>query len=128
MYDKYKKLGEFFGVSFETVRKWPKQRLQRAQIELDAGAEPAIANLLAEIQRLAWVYNCANVRGASQPLSCSVMVPTASSCTVNFYLEHSFTPERHIFINLDAHNAVAQLKTAKLQLEQHIYGAEKNAR
>lgn len=123
-----KEVAKFHGLSLGGFKHWTPEQRRRARIEAEIGAEPGIAGLLAELQRLAWVYNCANVRGASQPLSCSVLVPTASSCTVNFYLEHSFTPERHIFINLDAHNAVAQLKNAKSLLEQHIYGAEKNAR
>lgn len=122
-----KQIADFYGISESATKKWPRQRKQRGAVELEAGADPVIASLLSELQRLAWVYNCANVRGTSQPLSCTVMTPTASSCTVNYYLEHSFTPERHVFIDLNAQDAVAQLKTAKAQLEQLVYG-EKNVR
>ena len=123
-----KQIADFYGISESATKKWPRQRKQRGAVELEAGADPVIAGLLAELQRLAWVYNCANVRGTNQPLSCTVLTPTAASCSVNYFLEHSFTPERRIFTNLNANDAVSRLKAAKLDLEQQIYGAEKNAR
>lgn len=121
-----KQVAEFHGLSLGGFKHWTPEQRRRARIEAEIDADKEMQLLLAELQRLAFVYNCANVRGVNQPLSCTVMTPTAGACSISFYNEWLFDPNKKIFINLDACDAVAQLKTAKLLLEQLIYGESKN--
>lgn len=117
-------VAKFHGISLGGFKHWTPEQRRRARIEAEIGADKEMQVLLAEIQRLSFVYNCANVRGVNQLLSCTVMAPTAGACSVSFYQQGFFDPYKKTFINLDACDAVAQLKTAKLQLEQLIYGAK----
>ena len=115
-------VAKFHNISLGGFKHWSAEQRLRARIEAEIDADKEIQLLLAELQRLAFVFNCANVQGINQPLSCTVMTPTASACSVCFYREGFFDPYKTIFIKLDACDAVAQLKTAKLQLEQMTYG------
>lgn len=119
-----KQVAEFHGLSLGGFKHWTPEQRRRARIEAEIDADKEMQLLLAELQRLAFVYNCANMQGINQPLSCTVMTPTAGACSVCFYREGFFDPCKNIFIELNARDAVAQLKTAKLQLEQMTYGAK----
>lgn len=117
-------VAKFHNISLGGFKHWSAEQRRRARIEAEVAADKEMQLLLAELQRLAFVYNCANVQGINQHFSCTVMTPTAGACSVSFYQQDMFDPFRKIFIDLYALDAVEQLKVAKLQLEQVTYGAK----
>ena len=46
---KIKEIAKAHGLSYHTVRRWPKERLQQEQKDLDAGVRPVIAKLIGEL-------------------------------------------------------------------------------
>jgi hypothetical protein len=46
---KVKEIAKAHGLSYHTVRRWPEERLQQEQKDLDAGVRPAIAKLIGEL-------------------------------------------------------------------------------
>ena len=52
---KHKEIADKYGLSRETVRRWPLSKHQQAIRQLKAGVNPKIAELVAEVQRLCYV-------------------------------------------------------------------------
>ncbi len=118
---KHKEIAEYFGLSHETVRRWPAEKRRKAIVIMQSGAEPEIIKLIGEISQLCYIFDCMHVVGTFTEQYATLEF---SNSWAHFRIWHA-AKERHIFgtkpIDLNASTAVAELQKVKQTLESFIY-------
>jgi len=114
-------LAEFYGISSQAVGRWSKERKQRKTIQALANAEQSIVDLIADINKLAYIYDCQWLHGVEQKRWCWI---NRSSVMLVCYLyqKEEMHPQAEWTANLHATDVVAQLKVIKTKLEGLVYG------
>lgn len=59
-------LAGFYGISSQAVGRWSKERKQRKTIQALANAEQSICDLIADISKLVFIFNCKWLHGEKQ--------------------------------------------------------------
>lgn len=116
-----KDLANFYDISTQAVGRWTKERKHSKRVQAQAGAEQQICDLLADINKLAYIYDCQWLHGVEQKRWCWI-----NRTSVTLFC--------HIFIgsvilsawsaNLHATDAVEQLQSIKTKLEELVYGVQ----
>jgi len=115
-----KELSEFYGITQHGVRKWSAKTRQDKTTQALAGAEPAICELLADINKLSYIFDCQNLQGVDQMKWCCVQrQPTALFCTIHGVYG---APELfHAEINMYSADAEAKLRVLKNYLTKLVF-------
>lgn len=107
-------LAEFYGVTDRAVRKWSPERKHRKRVQALSGAEQPIVDLIADISKLVFIFNCKWLHGAKQ---------VKAQC-IN--IDHNYIivegTEFWQSVNLHETDAVEQLQVMKTKLEGLVYG------
>jgi hypothetical protein len=117
---KVQDLADFHGVSLSAVHKWSEKTRQDKTTQALAGAEPAICELLADINKLAYIFDCQNLHGVEQERWCLVnRHPQTLFCTIFGAYGH---PEQfHTEINMYSVDAEAKLRVLKNYLTKLVF-------
>ena len=119
-----KQLADHYGISKAAVCKWSAAKRHRKTVEAYAGYDAATGSVVAELQRLAYLYNCQQYRGANAIGLCYVSVANVLVNVALFDLENpSMDPFRSYTAELD--NA-AQLADLLTTMEGLVYGASQS--
>lgn len=107
-------LAEFYGVTDRAVRKWSPERKHRKRVQALANAEQPICDLIADISKLVFIFNCKWVHGEKQ-VKCQ---------SVDFNHTHLSVTGTEFWqeTRLDAIDLVGQLQSIKTKLEGLVYG------
>lgn len=107
-------LAEFYGVTDRAVRKWSPERKHRKRVQALANAEQPIVDLIADISKLVFIFNCKWLHGEKQVKSL-IMDFDHNSLMVE-------GTEFWCHINMHATDVVEQLQVIKTKLEELVYG------
>lgn len=119
-----KQLADHYGISKAAVSRWSAAKRHRKTVEALAGYDPATGAVVAELQRLAYLYNCQQYRGARSIGLCYVSVANVLVNVALFDLENpSMEPFKSLIAELD--NA-AQLADLLTTMEGLVYGASQS--
>lgn len=109
-----KDLAEFYGVTRQSVEKWTPEKRKQKTVQAIANAEQSICDLIGDISKLVFIFNCKWLHGESQ----------VKSVIMDFDHE-SFMIEGTEFwqsVNMHATDVVEQLQVIKFKLEELVYG------
>lgn len=115
-------LAEFYKISTQAVGRWSKERKHRKTVQALAGAEQPICDLIADINKLAYIFDCANMRGIHQSRWCMVSrLPNRLTVIV-----FGGAGEKEFDVNIDmtAPDVAVRLILVKTKLEQLVYGVQ----
>lgn len=119
-----KQLADHYGISKAAVSRWSEQKRHRKTVEAYAGYDAATGAVVAELQRLAYLYNCQQWRGANTIGLCYVSVANVLVNVALFDLENpSMDPFQSYTAELDNAAQLAELLTT---MEGLVYGAQKS--
>lgn len=111
-----KDLAEFYGVTRQSVEKWTPEKRKQKTVQAIANAEQTICDLIADISKLVFIFNCKWLHGEKQ----------VKSAVIDFD-HNSFMIEGTEFwqsVNLHATDVVEQLQSIKTKLEGLVYGLQ----
>lgn len=107
-------LAEFYGVTDRAVRKWSPERKHRKLVQALSGAEQPIVDLIADISKLVFIFNCKWLHGEKQVK------------LINMEFDHCYLmldgTESWQHVRFDSINLVDQLQSIKTKLEELVYG------
>jgi len=114
-------LAEFYGVTDRAVRKWSPERKHRKRVQALANAEQPIVDLIGDIGKLAYIYDCQWLHGVEQKRWCWI---NRSSVMLLCYLfvEGNNFADIALQANLHATDVLGQLRAIKEKLEELVYG------
>lgn len=107
-------LAEFYGVTDRAVRKWSPERKHRKRIQALANAEQPICDLIADISKLVFIFNCKSTVGSGN-IKCQEVTVWHDRLMITgteFWQDAT----------LDSLDAVNQLQSIKTKLEELVYG------
>ena len=115
-----KQLADHYGISKAAVSRWSEAKRHRKAVEALAGYDAATGAVVAELQRLAYLYNCQQWRGERIVGMCYVSV---ANLLVNVALFDMTNPSMDPF---ESHSAELdnqeQLNQLLVKMEQLVYG------
>lgn len=114
-------LAEFYGVTDRAVRKWSPERKHRKRVQALSGAEQPICDLIADINNLAYIYDCQWLHGVEQVKQCKVS-RHPSHMGVALFEKTEPHPVREWIVWMHHLNAFDQLNELKIKLEELVYG------
>lgn len=121
---KTKQLAEFYGVNERTVQRWSDKKSHRKVVQAESNCDDQVFGLIGEISRLAYLFDCKNVKGVTPRNWCwidrsywELSVVICSNATNSVTAKWT--------ASLIAPDAVSQLCKIKRKLEALIYGVEK---
>lgn len=107
-------LAEFYGVTDRAVRKWSPERKHRKRVQALANAEQSICDLIADISKLVFIFNCKWLHGEKQ-VKC-----------IEVGIEHNslMITGTEFWTQVDMHSIDVdrKLKAIKTKLEELVYG------
>lgn len=107
-------LATFYGISAQAVGRWSKERKHRKRVQALSNAEQEIVDLIADISKLVFIFNCKWLHGEKQ-VKCIDMEITQD------YIQLSGT-EFWGYVNFSLLNAEEKIKSIKTKLEELVYG------
>lgn len=110
-------LAKFYGVTDRAVRKWSPERKHRKRVQAIANAEQPIVDLIADISKLVFIFNCKWVRGTEQ-VKCADL-------NVDYSRLDLTGTEFWATANLHDADVIRQLQVIKTKLEELVYGLQK---
>lgn len=107
-------LAEFYNISTQAVGRWSKERKHRKRVQALANAEQPIVDLIADISKLVFIFNCKWLHGIKQEKCMDIAVNDRwlTVTGTEFWLN----------IRLDDSDVVKQLHVIKTKLEELVYG------
>jgi len=116
-----KDLAEFYGVTRQSVEKWTPEKRKQKTVQALANAEQPIVDLIADINKLAYIYDCQWLHGAEQKRWCWI---NRSSVMLFCYLfvEGNDFADIRLQADLHATDVLDQLRAIKTKLEELVYG------
>ena len=116
-----KDLAEFYGVTRQSVEKWTPEKRKQKTVQALSGAEQTIVDLIADINKLAYIYDCQWLHGVEQVKNCHVS-RHPSHLRVGVFWRDCDEP----LIEFEAWSSdldfVYQLQSIKTKLEELVYG------
>lgn len=109
-----KDLAEFYGVTRQSVEKWTPEKRKQKTVQALANAEQPIVDLIADISKLVFIFNCKWLHGEKQ-VNC---VDLYVDC---FRIEITGT----VFwesCSMEAIDLEENLQSIKTKLEELVYG------
>ena len=109
-----KDLAEFYGVTRQSVEKWTPEKRKQKTVQALSGAEQSICDLIADISKLVFIFNCKWLHGENQ-VKCQ-----------EFGIEHNslMITGTEFWTQVDMHSIDVdrKLKAIKTKLEGLVYG------
>jgi transcriptional regulator with XRE-family HTH domain len=119
-----KQLADHYGISKAAVSHWSESKRHRKTVEALAGYNPVTGAVVAELQRLAYLYNCQQYRGERIVGMCYVSV---ANLLVNVALFDMTNPSMDPFESHSAElDSQEQLNQLLATMDQLVYGAQKS--
>lgn len=115
-------VAKFHGISLGGFKHWSAEQRRRARIEAEIDATAAIQKHIAELNRLAYVFDCKHVHGNEQVMECRINRNTWRSLSVSIY--RGVVEINTITINLQSCDVLPKLINARTFLQGLIYGAK----
>lgn len=115
-------VAKFHGLSLGGFKHWTPEQRRRARIEAEIDATAVIQKQIAELNRLAYVFDCKHVRGLEQVMECRINRNTWRSLSVSIY--RGVVEVNTITINLQSIDTLPKLINARAFLQGLIYGAK----
>ena len=115
-------VAKFHGLSLGGFKHWTPEQRRRARIEAEIDATAAIQKHIAELNRLAYVFDCKHVRGLEQVMECRINRNTWRSLSVSIYQGNKEIST--ITISLQSIDTLPKLINARAFLQGLIYGAK----
>lgn len=109
-----KDLAEFYGVTRQSVEKWTPEKRKQKTVQALSCAEQSIVDLIADISKLVFIFNCKWLNGEKQ----------VKSLIIDFD-HNSFMIEGTEFwqsVNMHGTDVIDQLQSIKTKLEELVYG------
>lgn len=116
-----KDLAEFYCVTRQSVEKWTPEKRKQKTVQALANAEQPIVDLIADINKLAYIYNCRWLHGISQLRWCWINCGTVV-LECNFFEKDVEFSTDTFKASLHALDLVDQLQSIKTKLEELVYG------
>lgn len=113
-------VAKFHGISLGGFKHWTPEQRRRARIEAEVDATAAIQKHIAELNRLAYVFDCKHVRGLEQVMECRINRNTWRSLSVSIY--RGVVEINTITISLQSIDTLPKLINARAFLQGLIYG------
>lgn len=113
-------VAEFHGMSLGGFKHWTPEQRRRARIEAEIDATPEVQKLIAELNRLAFVFDCKHVQGERQVMECKINRNSFKSLSVSIY--EGLNCVHTVTVNMLNQDAVKQLLLARIHLEGLVYG------
>lgn len=117
-------VAKFHNISLGGFKHWTPEQRRRARIEAEIDATAAIQKHIAELNRLAYVFDCKHVRGLEQVMECRINRNTWRSLSVSIY--RGVVEINTITISLQSIDTLPKLINARAFLQGLIYGAQTN--
>lgn len=117
-------VAKFHNISLGGFKHWTPEQRRRARIEAEVDATAAIQKHVAELNRLAYVFDCKHVRGLEQIMECRINRNKWCSLSVSIY--QGVKEVSTITINLQSCDVLPKLINARAFLQELIYGAQTN--
>lgn len=117
-------VAKFHNISLGGFKHWSAEQRRRARIEAEIDATAAIQKHIAELNRLAYVFDCKHVNGLDQVMECRINRNTWRSLSVTIY--QGVKEVSTITINLQSCDVLPKLINARAFLQGLIYGASDN--
>ena len=111
-----KDLAEFYGVTRQSVEKWTPEKRKQKTVQALANAEQPVVDLIADISKLVFIFNCKWVHGEKQVKVIDLHI----EC---FRLDITGT-EFWISLNLESSSAEIDLRGLKTKMEKTVYGLQ----
>lgn len=119
-----KQLADHYSISKAAVSRWSEAKRHRKTVEALAGYDAATGAVVAELQRLAYLYNCQQYRGALSVGLCYVSVANVLVNVALFDLQNpSMEPFKSFTAELENAAQLAELLTT---MEGLVYGASQS--
>lgn len=115
-------VAKFHGLSLGGFKHWTPEQRRRARIEAEIDATAVIQKHIAELNRLAYVFDCKHVNGLEQVMECRINRNTWRSLSVSIY--RGVVEVNTITINLQSCDVLPKLINARTFLQGLIYGAK----
>ncbi len=113
-------LSKFYGISSQAVWRWSPARKHRKTVQAQAGAEQQICDLLASINKLAYIFDCANLQG-DIPTRWCMLSRLPDRLTVIVFSGNG-RRDFEVDIDMNAPDVAVRLILVKTKLEQLVYG------
>lgn len=107
-------LANFYNISTQAVGRWSKDRKHRKTVQALSGAEQEIVDLIADISKLVFIFNCKWLHGEVQ-VKCQEV-------SVEHYGLFVTGTEYWGRANMNSPDVVEQLQVIKTKLEELVYG------
>lgn len=114
-------LAKFYNISAQAVGRWSVEKRKQKTVQALSGAEKPIVDLIADISKLVFIFNCKWLHGERQVKNCHLSA-YHSHLTVGFFSEGN--PEPVILLEAWASdlNFEQKLYEIKDHLEVIVYG------
>ena len=109
-------LANFYGISTQAVGRWSVEKRKQKTVQALANADQSICDLVADIIKLVFIFNCKWLHGDKQ----------VKSMIIDFD-HNSFMIEGTEFwqsVNMHSIDATEQLQSIKTKLEGLVYGLQ----
>lgn len=116
-------LAEFYGVTDRAVRKWTPERKHRKRVQALSGAEQLICDLVADISKLSYIYDCQWLHGTEQKRWCWIN-RTSTTLFCYFFVQGDDFSDIPLEADLHATDVIEQLQIIKEKLEELVYGLQ----
>lgn len=113
-------LSDFYGISTQAVGRWSKERKHRKRVQALSGAEQPIVDLIADISKLAYIYDCQWLHGIEQKRWCWI---NRTSVTLTCHIFGDAGVKLSTWVaEMHATDLADQLQSIKTKLEGLVYG------
>jgi len=119
-----KDLANFYGVTRQSVEKWTADKRKQKTIQALANAEQPICDLIADINKLAYIYDCQWLHGVEQLKRCHVS-RHPSHFAIGLFEKGEPHPVIEILVWMEDLSVIDQLQSIKAKLEELVYGLQK---
>lgn len=109
-------LANFYGISTQAVGRWSPEKRKQKTVQALANAGQPMVDLIADISKLVFIFNCKWLHGAKQVKAQCINID-------NNYIIVEGT-EFWQSVSLHATDAVEQLQVIKTKMEKTVYGLQ----
>jgi len=109
-------LAKFYNISAQAVGRWSVEKRKQKTVQALSGAEQPICDIIAEISKLVFIFNCKWLHGIKQEKCMDIAVNDRwlTVTGTEFWLN----------VRLDDSDVVKQLHAIKTKLEELVYGVQ----
>lgn len=112
-----KELAEFYKVTRQSVEKWTTEKRKQKTVQALANAEQSIVDLIADISKLVFIFNCKWLHGEEQ-VKCQEVGIEHNSLMIT-------GTEFWNQVDMHGFHAEQKLQSIKTKLEELVYGVQR---